>query len=126
MANSMWITQYPVRVLETNIDNINLANIDENDLFNLLENHWKSLRPPSKVNETLWRYDFSHGEINLWNNSTVSFRHVVIADWILITLMLRDFLKRPIYIWNDSNPDNFLEITADTKEQHILLWLKGL
>lgn len=123
MANSIWITQYPVELLQTNEDNLTQAMIDENEFFELLRKQWKSMNPPLNLGNNRWEYDVPNGEMYLVRNKMFSFRHVLRDDWIIILLMLKDYLNRTLYLWSDSDPEYYLEIEADTTERDVLLWI---
>lgn len=123
MANSIWITQYPVELLQIDEDNLTQAMIDENEFFELLRKQWKSMNPPSNLGNNRWEYDIPYGEMYLLGNKMFSFRHVLRDDWIIILLMLKDYLNCTLYLWSDSDPEYYLEIKADTTERDVLLWI---
>jgi hypothetical protein len=134
MANRDYLTQIRVDS-QANKDKDaegKVTKISEPEFTALLRQYWSATPDPQLYPESNWQYllrkspnDMGHGELNLLGNDTVSARHLSVIRWILLVLLVQRYLKRPLYMWNDSDLDHFLEITDTTTERDILLFLDG-
>jgi hypothetical protein len=130
MSNSDYLTQYRVDIASGITSEPEHTHITEPEFTLLLREFWPATNEPRQFGGDNWKYhlrksdkETEFGEISLIGNSIICETHLSQVRWILLIKLMQKFLKRPLYLWNDSNPADFFEITDSTTERDILLWL---
>ena len=132
MTVSFFLTQ--VRVdSEIDVEKVrkqNTIRISEPEFTELLRKHWPATNDPVMLSANNWLYrprksdnEREFGELSLLGNDTVSARHLPPTRWVLFAIIFQRYLKRPIYMWNSSDVNTYLEITDTTTEKDVLLFL---
>lgn len=129
MTNSWFITQYRVDTLKKDDTEPEHIKISESEFTKLIRQQWPAT-PKPECFDKIWIYhpiksenETSIYEITLSNNSIVGIKYL--EEFVSLIVILQQYLKRPLYVWNAGDLETFLEITHKTTENDILLFLNS-
>jgi hypothetical protein len=129
MANNYWLTQAAICENEF-VDSSSEIFIDEKEFAELLLAQWSAIEY-REFGQNIWEYELKSTNnqrdftvITLVNHTMVSELRFKKLEWVQICKLLQAYLQCPIFLSNDSNPENCLKITSTTTQDDILLWLE--
>lgn len=125
MGNSWYITQYRVDNLTEGKPLPEHTTISQVEFTKLIRQQWPATPDPDQLSKDSWCYclrktddEQGFGELNFWGEG-VSERKLGIVRFAQVAITLQKYVSRPLYLWNDSDEENFMEITDNTTQHDI-------